>query len=339
MTVREAARKVLEAAAKPLHYKTIAARIQAHGLCRLTTKTPEATVGATLYEDIKAKGDKSEFVRYGKGMIGLQTAVSAVPVKKVSLQKAVTKVRPATSLSFTDSAEKVLSASANRAPLHYKDITDTALKGGFLKTEGKTPEASMYAQIHMEIERFEKRGIEPRFVKLGKGLFALSKWQPKGLAAVIAKHNRKILNELRERVSCIDPGAFEELVGQLLAELGFVDIEVTARYKDGGIDVRGTMVTGESIKTKMAVQVKRWKDNVGAPEVQKVRGSLGAHEIGLLVTTSDFTRKAREEAERADTAPIGLMNGEQLMALLAEYEIGIVRGIHSIFELDEHEAK
>ena len=64
---------------------------------------------------------------------------------------------------------------------------------------------------------------------------------------------------------------------------------VTAKSGDGGIDVRGTMVTGDVIRTRMAVQVKRWKNNVQAPTVQQVRGSLGTHDQGFIITTSDFS--------------------------------------------------
>lgn len=30
-----------------------------------------------------------------------------------------------------------------------------------------------------------------------------------------------------------------------------------------------------------------------------MRGSLGSHELGLVITTSDFRKDAREEAERS----------------------------------------
>jgi restriction system protein len=41
--------------------------------------------------------------------------------------------------------------------------------------------------------------------------------------------------------------------------------------------------------------------------------------------TSDFSRGAKDKAERADATPVGLMNGEQLVALLIENEIGVPR--------------
>ena len=57
----------------------------------------------------------------------------------------------------------------------------------------------------------------------------------------------------------------EEEAGKLLGKLGFGDVTVTAPTGDGGIDVRGTLVVGDVIRTRMAVQVKRWKHNLKLP--------------------------------------------------------------------------
>ena len=135
----------------------------------------------------------------------------------------------------------------------------------------------------------------------------------------------------------MDPIAFEELVGELLAKIGFEDVAVTRASGDGGIDVRGTLVAGDVIQTKMAVQVKRWKNNVQAPVVQQVRGSLGAHEQGLIITTGDFSAGARQEAEQPDKTPIALMNGKQMVSLLIEHDIGVVRTNYDLIDLEEGE--
>ena len=115
----------------------------------------------------------------------------------------------------------------------------------------------------------------------------------------------------------------------------FEEVEVTKRSGDGGIDARGTLVISDSLRIKMAVQAKRWKGKVGRPTVQQVRGSLGPHEQGLIITTSDFSPGATKEAQRSNTTPVGLMNGEQLISLLMEHNIGVRRMPHELFELDE----
>ena len=73
------------------------------------------------------------------------------------------------------------------------------------------------------------------------------------------------------------------------------------------------------------------------PLGHRVRGSLGAHEQGLIITTSDFGKGARTEAERPDAVPVALMNGEQLVKLLVENDIGIRRTATDLIELGEAE--
>jgi restriction system protein len=193
------------------------------------------------------------------------------------------------------------------------------------------------AQIYTAIKRAQRRGEQPRFVQHGKGVFGLSKWMGHGLSYEIEQHNRQVRQALRKRLLGLKPKEFEDLIGLLLVEMGFEDIEVVGRTGDGGIDVRAMLVVGDVIRIRMAIQAKKWKigNNVQAPDVQRVRGSLGTHDQGLIITTSDFSPGARKEAERADAVPVGLMSGEQLVTLLAAHDIGIVRQSQSIIELDE----
>lgn len=236
-------------------------------------------------------------------------------------------------LSFTDAAELILRQSTARQPMHYRDITAEALRLNLIETQGLTPEATMYAQIIQECQRRSRRGERLRFDRLGKGIVGLTSWAPQGLAADIDDHNRKIKQALHQQLRDLDPTAFEELIGQLLAELGFADIEVTQRSSDGGIDVRGTLVVGDVIQTRMAVQVKRWKTNVRSPTVREVRGSLGAHEQGLIISTAGFAKGAIEEAQRPNATPIGLMDGQTLVDLLVEHDLGTTRSAHHLLEL------
>ena len=64
-------------------------------------------------------------------------------------------------------------------------------------------------------------------------------------------------------------------------------------------------------------------------------GSLGAHEQGLIITTSDFSPGAVKEAAQADKTPIALINGEQLVMLLMEHGIGVHTSTPDLFEIDE----
>lgn len=342
MSVRSAAIEVLQEAGTPLHAKEITSRIIEKGLWKTDGKTPDATVGAALYTDIKKYSDASAFVLVAPQVFGLSgskksSAAASAPKPPSVPKSSQTEKSSGKTSSFTDSAEKVLEKFGNKRPMHYRDITGKALEMGWLATEGKTPEASMYAQILTEIKRHRKRGQQPRFVQHGKGYVGLSRWMGRGLAFEIEQYNKRVRQALHKRLLAMDASAFEELIARLLTEIGFADIEVTKQSGDKGIDVRGTLVVGDVIRTRMAVQVKKWKlkNNVQSPVVQQVRGSLGAHEQGLIITTSDFSPGARKEAARSDAIPVALMNGEQLVLLLMENGIGVRRTSPDLFELDD----
>jgi restriction system protein len=360
MSVLDAVHAVLEAEGKPLHYRDITRLALQRGLWRSDGATPDATVNSRLAVDIQNLGASSRFQRTGKGLFALRawglveyqvkrTPVASKPAATngASNESAVVVEQPTPSrgmgrkfreageksMSFTDATEFVLRNYGGGRPMHYRAITDKALELGLLRTKGQTPEATLYSQVLSEVDRRKKRGETPRFVRHPRGVIALQEDEPRGLALDIQRHNNEVRTKLLAILKAMPPGEFEQLVGSLLGKLGFDQVDITRVSGDGGIDVRGVLVVGDVIRTKMAVQVKRWKHNVQAPIVQQVRGSLGAHEQGLIITTSDFSAGARSEAERADTTPVGLMDGKQLVALLVEHQIGVARTDYHLLEL------
>ena len=360
MSALDAVHVVLEAAGAPLHYEEITRRALDGGHWKTQGKTPDATVNAQLAVDIKKHGAESRFQRTGHGVFALRKwglpevapkmsgakpaprpPEPALPAPK-PVPAAPPEKTPAPTLSFTDAAVHVLEHHGKKQPMHYRAITDRVLALGLVHTEGQTPEATLYAQILTEIKRKVKRGDTPRFVKHGKGYVGLQKWMSRGLAFQIERHNAEVRTKLLDQLRSMDPAAFEALVGKLLVAIGFEDVVVTRKSADGGIDVRATLVVGDVVRTRMAVQVKRWKNNVQSPTVQQVRGSLGAHEQGLIINTGGFSNGARDEAERRDATPVGLMDGEQFVRLLIEHDIGVRRNTYDLIELgslDENEVE
>lgn len=341
MNSLDAVEAVLAEANKPLHYKEITERILTKGLWSTEGKTPDATINAQLAVNIKKRGNDSRFQRTGKGFFalrkwGLPEFAGSTPEP---VSQPAESTRAIKRFSFTDAAEQVLEKHGRKQPMHYREITEKILELGLVNTQGQTPEATLYAQVLTEIKRYTKRGDTPRFVKHGRGFVGLSKWMGKGLAFQIKRHNDDVRSKLHAQLHNMEPADFEALVAQLLVAIGFEDVIVTKISNDGGIDVRGTLVVGDVIRTRMAVQVKRWKKNVQAPIVQQVRGSLGSHEQGLIITTSDFSKGSRTEAERPDATPVALMNGRQLVQLLIENDIGIQRTAYDLIELDEGEGE
>ena len=71
--------------------------------------------------------------------------------------------------SFKDIAYQILKEAGE--PLHSKEITKIALKRGWLKTAGKTPEATMNAQLIVDINSKKDKS---RFIKVGPSTFGLN---------------------------------------------------------------------------------------------------------------------------------------------------------------------
>ena len=338
MSVLDAAYEVLKKSGSPMSPVDIIRPILESGMWTTKGKTPEQTLGARLYVDIKKLGAKSRFVNAGNGRFALsgvnaEELIAQAPLPGFGAKSATIRGK---TYSFTDCAEKVLTAQGSHKPMHYLDITRMALSKGWLKTSGQTPEATMYAQIIQEIQRLRKRGEVPRFVQCGKGLVALTVWDKAGVDFQVQQHHEDVRKKLKTKLMALKPEEFEELVSRLFCTIGFREVSRTRLSGDGGIDVRGTMVSGGVIRTELAIQVKRWKHNVQAPTVQQVRGSLGAHEQGCIVTTSDFSSGAREEASKMDKAPIALIDGKELINLLMENQVGVRRKEVPLFEVQEN---
>lgn len=335
MNALDAVAAVLRDADGPLHYREITEQMLTRDLWATDSKKPWNSVYSQISGEMKRRGNAARFVRTGPGRFGLNPSFT-VESRKDDRPDAKAKSGAAPrSLSFADAAERILDESGNQDPLHYKTITQRALDQGLIRTEGRTPTASMYTAVWTEVRRQEERGKTPRFDWQGRGMVGLTAWLPSEVVVLIEERNKEVRQALLERARSGSPADFENLVGELLTAMGFEDVSVTNASGDGGVDVRGILVVGGAVRIRMAVQAKRWKGNVLAPVVQQVRGSLGAHEQGLIITTSDFSSGAKKEAERADAAPVALVGGEQLAALLAEHQIGARVESYELYTLDE----
>ena len=348
MKLRDIPKIVLADSSTPLSSREIWSEAVRRGLDKEAEskgKTPDATIAAYLYTN--SKGSHSLFVAVGAKPTRFRLAEKqpdqTLPPFPLSAANtpSQTETGDNSPLSFLKSAEKVLRESGAKQPMHYHDITERAISRGWLVSDGATPEATMAAQIGTDIKKRADAGKKSIFIKCGRGYFGLTEWVDP-IQTDIDRHNSKVRADLLAMLREMPPDEFENLIGRLLDAMDFLDTEVTKKSGDGGIDVRGTWTVAEGIAIKMAIQVKRWKKghNVQAPVVQAVRGALKGSERGMIITTSDFSKGAREDAENLATAStISLVNGEQLVKLLVQYGIGVKQKSVEILELDGDFAK
>jgi len=119
---------------------------------------------------------------------------------------------------------------------------------------------------------------------------------------------------LRTNFMAYYPRKFELFIGELLKRMGY-EVEIGNYTQDFGIDLVAKK-EGEVV----VVEVKKWQigHNVGSREVRSILGAMwkaGANKA-LLVTTSDFTESAKEQAREA---PIELWNSRVLHKLVEKY--------------------
>ena len=127
-----------------------------------------------------------------------------------------------------------------------------------------------------------------------------------------------------EELLRIKPDAFERLCQRLLREAGFVQVEVTGRTGDGGIDGRGIIKINGMLSFHVIFQCKRYRGSVSAQQIRDFRGAMiGRADKGLFITTGTFTRDARHEASRDGAPPIDLIEGIELVEKMKELGMGV----------------
>ncbi len=109
----------------------------------------------------------------------------------------------------------------------------------------------------------------------------------------------------------------------------------TAGSDDDGIDGHGVLRVSKLVSMKVLFQCKRYKDSVGPSVVRDFRGSLaGRAEKGIILTTGYFTTSAEQEARCDGVVPVELVDGERLVELFEEMEIGL-KNPRSVYDVDE----
>jgi restriction system protein len=138
-----------------------------------------------------------------------------------------------------------------------------------------------------------------------------------------------LISELLQLVLSSSPEFFERLVIEVLVKMGYGGTLADAgrtlgRSGDGGID--GLIKEDRLGLGVIHVQAKRWdpSNSVSRPEVQKFAGALQGvrAQKGVFITTSAFTRDARDFVERID-AKIVLIDGHELAGLMIDYGVGV----------------
>lgn len=110
--------------------------------------------------------------------------------------------------------------------------------------------------------------------------------------------------------------------------------QAVGKSGDGGID--GIINEDRLGLDVIYIQAKRWEGGVGRPEIQKFAGALQGKRAkkGVFITTSNFTKEAREYVSFIDSKII-LISGEELAELMIDYNVGVSRaGNYELKKID-----
>lgn len=147
----------------------------------------------------------------------------------------------------------------------------------------------------------------------------------------------KVNNEfnfvLLQKIKAMTWQEFEDLCATLLERMGYgVASKRQIRVSDGGID--GEIFEDElGLKGKIYIQAKKWDNNNIQPKdikefLYNVRGNKG-----VFITTSDFSQKAREEAQNYKEGKVALINYSDLVKLCKKYQVLCKKQTIEIFKL------
>jgi restriction system protein len=133
-------------------------------------------------------------------------------------------------------------------------------------------------------------------------------------------HREEVLGILMSLPS----SGFERFCQRLLREAGFQEVQVTGRSGDEGIDGIGLLQVNPLVSFKVLFQCKRYRKSVTPSHVRDFRGAMGGRaDKGIIITTGTFTSDARKEAVRDGVPAIELVDGQKLVGMLENLELGL----------------
>jgi restriction system protein len=141
-------------------------------------------------------------------------------------------------------------------------------------------------------------------------------------------HLRTALREelLRQLKSC-SPSMFERIVINLLLKMGYGGSRKDAGQaigKSGDEGIDGIIKEDRLGLDVIYVQAKRWKDQVGRPEIQKFSGALDGKRAkkGIFMTTSTYSKEARDFVSGIDKK-IVLLDGQEIAGFMLDHDVGV----------------
>ncbi|MFI3212852.1 MAG: restriction endonuclease [Eubacteriales bacterium] len=263
--------------------------------------------------------------------------------------------------------DALIEVLTNNKSLTYKEAYLKIKERDLYQFGAKDPEAAVNAKLRCHCDGLDFPGASPvKYFKIvgQKGtrkLYALAKEnqdteekpikQTKMLSEddllpeekidltyLFYKNNLK--RQILEHILDCHPSFFEQLVVSLLLEMGYGSDElsghVLGKPHDGGID--GVIYEDKLGLSKIYIQAKRndSSNTIGRPLLQAFVGAMQDVQKGVFITTSSFTKEARNYAENQQQKSLKLIDGDFLAELMIKYGIGLEKvQTYTVFKINE----
>ena len=153
-------------------------------------------------------------------------------------------------------------------------------------------------------------------------------------------YKSRLKKQILDHIVECHPSFFERLVVDLLLEMGYGSDELSGRVigksHDGGID--GVIYEDKLGLSKIYIQAKRNDigNTIGRPLLQAFVGAMQDVQKGVFITTSSFTKEARNYAEKQQQKSLKLIDGDLLAELMIKYGIGLEKiQTYTVYKINE----
>lgn len=323
---------VVEAKAPVVEHK---APVVEHKAPAVEHKAPE--VKAPVVET-KAPEAKAPVVEAKAPEPKAPEARSAATPAPTSAEEAEAKEAQSRIMPVAEAVYDVLRGSSEGRPVHYRQITDIAIKRRLARGEAVDLSRLARAAVIRDLRQRDSDGLRPRIKSMGNGMYLAAdrKLEPEVLKAETELSDRVNRTReatrvaLRRRLRALPASAFELMMRLLLERIGMINGDLLKRG-EGVAYYAGTLTRGSrNIKTLVAIRPS--EGEVPREAIAELRAGmrLRGYDEGLVLTTGRLSAAAQAEL----TPGIDVYDQDPLTDLLIRHQVGVRRQLIPMDYLD-----
>lgn len=209
-------------------------------------------------------------------------------------------------------------------------VTKITKRGVHLLNASHGPLTPSDLMVFDEFVQFQKKTKKPKSNdETGQVEPSAEQTPEEAISKAYQELKSALAQDLLDRIKAMSPTFFENLIIQLMLKLGYGgagEESGIALGKVGDEGVDGVIKQDKLGLENIYLQAKRYtKGSVGKPEVQAFVGALSGQGAtkGVFLTTSTFTKEAKDYANNNKSFKLSLIDGQTLADLMIDYDLGV----------------